>query len=597
PDGAGEPPRRRPPRPDPRPARQRRGGDERVGDVRGRGRQALPRRRRLPGRGRHAVRRRAGDGGAGRERRRRVRPRRLRHPPRGPGAPACDRRAAPDRAQRAGGRDPGGPGHGARADGGGRGVGGRRAPVARGVRDADRGTRDQRLRRRPPLRRGRAGLLPQRARHGRAHRHARGRHERRRRARRRAVPDKGRVGDARPRPRRVQPLLPHEQRRRRGRAARGPRRADRAGGQHRPLDRPAPALGDARRPGADEPAAVGRPRVALRGAPALASRWLAALVVAAGLLGSGAAQAPGPAAQSAAPDVGVAARGAAGRGFLAPREHGVWYEVFVRSFQDSDGDGVGDLPGLRSRLPYLAELGVTGLWLMPVHPSPSYHGYDVTDHYAVNPEYGTLDDLLGVLHDAHALGMRVILDLVPNHTSSQHPWFRAALAGDPAYRDRYVWSDDPPPWRGTFGGSAWHAADGAYYLGLFSPDMPDLNHADPAVEREVHDVAAFWLGLGFDGFRVDAIQHVVEGEGGVIANAPENYAWVARFQAHVDAVAPGAVVLGETWTDMPAIARYHTEAGLHAATDYPLYQDLVRALLTRSTADLAFGLAQAEAMY
>ena len=337
--------------------------------------------------------------------------------------------------------------------------------------------------------------------------------------------------------------------------------------------------------------------MALRGAPALASRWLAALVVAAGLLGSGAAQAPGAAAQSAAPDVGVASRGAAGRGFLAPPEHGVWYQVFVRSFQDSDGDGVGDLPGLRSRLPYLAELGVTGLWLMPVHPSPSYHGYDVTDHYAVNPEYGTLDDLLGVLHDAHALGMRVILDLVPNHTSSQHPWFRAALAGDPAYRDRYVWSDDPPPWRGTFGGSAWHAADGAYYLGLFSPDMPDLNHADPAVEREVHDVAAFWLGLGFDGFRVDAIQHVVEGEGGVIANAPENYAWVARFQAHVDAVAPGAVVLGETWTDMPAIARYHTEAGLHAATDYPLYQDLVRALLTRSAADLAFGLAQAEAMY
>jgi len=282
---------------------------------------------------------------------------------------------------------------------------------------------------------------------------------------------------------------------------------------------------------------------------------------------------------------------------VAPPEHGVWYEVFVRSFADSDGDGVGDLPGLRARLPYLAELGVTGLWLMPVHPSPSYHGYDVTDYYAVNPDYGTLEDLLAVLQDAHALGMRVILDLVPNHTSSQHPWFQAALAGDPAYRDHYVWSSDPPPWRGTRGGSAWHAAGDDYYLGLFSPAMPDLNHRNPAVVQELYDVASFWLGLGFDGFRVDAVQHVVEGEDGRIANAPENYEWVRGFVEHVRSVSPGALVVGETWTETPAIVAYHRDAGLPASFDYPLWRDLTGAVQRRSAADLAFALEQEEALY
>lgn len=312
-------------------------------------------------------------------------------------------------------------------------------------------------------------------------------------------------------------------------------------------------------------------------------RSLRAWVLTAGLLlGSAAAQAPG---------------GEPAPHLLAPPEHGVWYEVFVRSFQDSDGDGVGDLPGLRSRLPYLAELGVTGLWLMPIHPSPSYHGYDVSDYYAVAPEYGTVEDLVRVLDDAHSLGMRVVLDLVPNHTSSQHPWFLAALRGDPAYRDYYVWSDDPPPWRGTSGGRAWHPAGDSFYLGLFSPSMPDLDHRNPAVVQEIYDVADHWLSLGFDGFRVDAIQHVIEGEDGRIANTEETYAWVRGFQQHVRAAFPHAVVLGETWTEMPAIARYHREARLHGSFDYPLWRELTRAVQARSASDLAFALAQAEDLY
>jgi len=282
--------------------------------------------------------------------------------------------------------------------------------------------------------------------------------------------------------------------------------------------------------------------------------------------------------------------------YAQPWSRGVWYEVFVRSFQDSDGDGVGDLRGVIQRLPYLEELGVSGIWLMPIHPSPSYHGYDVSDYYDVNPDYGTLEDMRALLEAAHARGMRVILDLVPNHTSREHPWFQAALAGDPAFRDLYVWSDDPPPWRGTRGGSAWHASPGGAYLGLFSPAMPDLNHRNPAVVQAMQDVARFWLELGVDGFRVDAIQHVVESDDGGISNTPETYAWVAGFQAFLHEAAPHAFLVGETWTEMPAIVRYH-EAGLNMSFDYPLWRTLLSAVQARSAADLGDALAQAERLY
>ena len=278
-------------------------------------------------------------------------------------------------------------------------------------------------------------------------------------------------------------------------------------------------------------------------------------------------------------------------------EHVVWYEVFVRSFQDSDGDGVGDLRGVTQRLDYLEDLGVGGIWLMPIYPSPSYHGYDVTDYRAVNPEYGDLDDLVQLIEEAHARGIRVILDFVPNHTSDRHPWFRAASAGDPAYRDYYVWSDDPPDWSGTLGGSAWHEAGDSHYLGLFSPSMPDLNHRNDAVVEEVFGAAAYWLGLGVDGFRVDAIQHIVESEDGVTANSRENYAWVERFQNFVREAAPHAVVMGETLTGMPAIVRYHRDSGLHMSLDYPLWRELTAAIQRRSAHDLAFALQQELSLY
>ena len=174
----------------------------------------------------------------------------------------------------------------------------------------------------------------------------------------------------------------------------------------------------------------------------------------------------------------------------------------------------------------------------------------------------------------------------------------AAVAGDPDYRDYYVWADDPPDWRGTFGGSAWHLApDGSSYLGLFTADMPDLNQRNETVVAEFEQIARFWLDLGVDGFRIDAIQHIVESADGRIANTPETYAWVARFQSFVKSTAPDALLVGETWTEMPAIVRYHQDANLAMTFDYPLWRELLAALQARSAGDLAFGLTQAEELY
>lgn len=277
---------------------------------------------------------------------------------------------------------------------------------------------------------------------------------------------------------------------------------------------------------------------------------------------------------------------------------GVYYQVFVRSFADADGDGIGDLRGLTARLPYLAGLGITGLWLTPIHPSPSYHGYDVTDYRAIHPELGGMADFLAFVAAAHRHGMRVVLDLVVNHTSDRHPWFVAARAGDPRYRAWYRFERDPAPLVGTLGGSAWHdAGDGERYLGLFVAEMPDLDHRNPEVVDAMLEAAAFWLDLGVDGFRIDAIQHVVEGVDGSIANAPENLAWVAEFGARLRARHPGAFLVGETWTSTPLIAAYHRDADLDMSFDYPLWRALLGALQARSAIDLHAQLTLNEGAY
>jgi len=193
----------------------------------------------------------------------------------------------------------------------------------------------------------------------------------------------------------------------------------------------------------------------------------------------------------------------------------VLYEIYVRSFADSDGDGVGDLPGIRSHLPYLRELGVDGIWLTPFYPSPGAdHGYDVSDYVDVDRQFGSLADFDGLVEDAHALGLRVVIDIVPNHTSNEHAWFRNAIS-DQTHTDRarYLFRpgrDGGPPnnWKAAFGGPAWtlDEASEEYYLHLFAPEQPDLDWHNESVRRDFEEILRFWLDRGVDGFRIDVGQ-------------------------------------------------------------------------------------------
>jgi alpha-glucosidase len=208
-------------------------------------------------------------------------------------------------------------------------------------------------------------------------------------------------------------------------------------------------------------------------------------------------------------------------------QRGIVYQVYPRSFMDSDGDGVGDLAGVRSRLDYLQELGVDALWLSPIYPSPMKDfGYDVADYTGVDPLFGTLADLDRLLEAAHARGLRVILDFVPNHTSDQHPWFlesRASRANPK--RDWYIWRDAPNNWLSNFGGPAWtfDARNGQYYYHAFLPEQPDLNWRNPEVVEAMLGVLRFWLERGVDGFRVDVLWHLIKDEH--FADNPANPDW------------------------------------------------------------------------
>ena len=263
--------------------------------------------------------------------------------------------------------------------------------------------------------------------------------------------------------------------------------------------------------------------------------------------------------------------------------HTVFYEIFVRSFYDSNADGIGDLNGLIEKLDYLndgdpkttSDLGITGLWLMPIHPSPSYHGYDVTDYFGVNPEYGTTEDFKRLMDEAHQRGIRVIIDLVLNHTSSEHPWFVEARDPASAKRDWYVWSEDNPGTLGAWGDKAWYPTANGYYYALFWDKMPDLNYANPEVTAEMQDVAKYWLEeMGVDGFRLDAARYLVE-EGNTLADSPANHAWWENFRLVYKDIEPEAITVGEVWTTNVSVEDYLQGDELDLAFSFDLASQII----------------------
>jgi alpha-glucosidase len=282
----------------------------------------------------------------------------------------------------------------------------------------------------------------------------------------------------------------------------------------------------------------------------------------------------------------------------------VVYQVYVRSFADANGDGIGDLAGIRDRLPYLRDLGVDALWLTPFYRSPMIDGgYDVADYRDVDPSFGTLADFDDMIGDAHALGLRIIVDIVPNHTSSAHPWFVEALAAPPGHpaRERYLFRDgrgahgEEPPndWESIFGGPAWtRVPDGQWYLHLFDPAQPDLNWRHPQVRAEFADILRFWLDRGVDGFRIDVAHGMIKAEGlpdvghGLATTGQRQIEMLGRgrlpyfdqdevhdiyraWRPILDSYPGGRMAVAEAWAETPQrLARYIGPDELHQAFNF-----------------------------
>lgn len=257
------------------------------------------------------------------------------------------------------------------------------------------------------------------------------------------------------------------------------------------------------------------------------------------------------------------------------------YQLHVRTFSDSNGDGMGDFAGLTQRLDYLQELGITAIWLLPFYPSPLRDdGYDIADYTSVHAGYGTLDDFKIFLNAAHSRGIRVIIELVVNHTSDQHPWFKEARSSrDNPKRDWYVWSDTDTRYQGVpivfvdteTSNWAWDPISKSYYWHRFFSHQPDLNFDNPEVFETVWEVMQFWLNLGVDGFRLDAVAFLVEREGTLCENLPETHAIIREIRRRLDTAYPGKMLLAEA-NQWPADVRaYFGESDeFHAAFHFPL---------------------------
>jgi alpha-amylase len=258
----------------------------------------------------------------------------------------------------------------------------------------------------------------------------------------------------------------------------------------------------------------------------------------------------------------------------------IFYEIFVRSFYDTDGNGIGDLNGITQKLGYLQKLGINAIWLMPIHPSPSYHGYDVTNYYAVNSEYGTMNDFRNLLSEAHQRGIRIVIDLVLNHTSSLHPFFEDAKSSpDSKYRNWYIWSD-------TAVDNDWHPGNNGYYFGHFCDCMPDLNYRNPEVTTQMENVVRFWLKeVGVDGFRIDAAKHLIE-EDNKIENTQSTHAWFKGFYTFYKSIDPNAYTIGEVYGAGAYVVKSYTGDQLDQIFNFEMSSGFINSVNGGSTSGI-----------
>ncbi len=292
-------------------------------------------------------------------------------------------------------------------------------------------------------------------------------------------------------------------------------------------------------------------------------------------------------------------------GLGVPAPSGVFYEVFVRSFYDSNGDGIGDLNGITRKLPYLKALGVSGLWLMPIFASPSYHGYDVTNYRAINPQYGTMADFERLVRAAHADHIKVILDLVANHTSAENPWFEASRDPHSPYRHWYYWATpatnltEVSPW----GAPIWHRIETPWgtqhYMGIFDVQMPDLDYDNPSVRAAMIGIGRFWLRKGADGFRLDAAKHIydkLDRDDDDLAVMDRSAAWWQQFRDGIRPVDQDAYLVGEVaGTSTRYMAPFVKP--LNAVFDFPLARTLIRSVRLGSDAGIGAELVSIQQQY
>lgn len=273
----------------------------------------------------------------------------------------------------------------------------------------------------------------------------------------------------------------------------------------------------------------------------------------------------------------------------------VFYEIFVRSFYDSNGDGKGDFRGIIQKMDYLNDgnpnttndLGITGIWLMPINPSPSYHGYDVTDYKGIESDYGTMNDFKEFLQLAHQRGIKVIIDFVMNHSAKQHPWFAASTDPASPYRNYYIWRNSNPGYNGTWGQTVWHSYNSDYYFGMFSNGMPDIDYNHQPVKNEMFNIARYWLDtLGIDGFRLDAIKHLFE-DGQVMEHVPATFSFLQEFRTFYKGVKPDAFVVGEVWSSTAQIVPYSNGTRLDACFEFDLATAIVNAVKNSAPGGLA----------